>query len=1202
MKRIWLSCLIVGICTVLSAQIVSIDPANGGGDDEITLIFDAAQGNNELMGATSVYMHHGVVTAGINGTAWQYVKGNWGKDDGIGKMTKIGNDKWQIKYSPSVRAYFGVPAGTNIFRIACVFRSANGDKKGTIDPGNYGWGTVAANQDFYINLNSGVYVGIDQPAGNQAVVVPSGSTLPIRVSASSSVTEMKLLLDSGNGFVESATVSSGKALSYDYLVTASQTIKIRVEARINGQVVTAEKSVEIVIRNVNTIAALPTGSKAGINYPADSTTATLVLEAPGKSFVYAVGDFTNWKYNENYQMNVTPDGRYYWTTVTGLQPGKPYVFQYWVDGNIRIGDPYATQVADPWNDAYIEPGVFPNIPAYNKTEYGLATVLQTNKKPYNWSVSESLWQRPKVDNLVIYELHVRDFLKSHSYKDLTDTISYLKRLGIDAIELMPVNEFEGNDSWGYNPSYFFATDKYYGTADDLRKFIETCHQHGIAVIMDIVLNHAFGQNPMVQLYFDSGKPAANNPWFNREYVGQYQWGYDFNHESSYTKEFVDRVNRHWLEEFHFDGFRFDFTKGFTNNAPNGSVDGFDQSRINLIKRMGEKIWAYDKDAYIILEHWAPADEEKILGTYGFKMWRNRSYDFVPAITGANTGTFADMQLGSHVSYFDSHDEQRIAQTALTKGLTKGGYSVKQTEIMYERAKLTAAFAFLFPGPKMIWQFDELGYDIDIDFNGRLGRKPLPWGPDGLGYYEDELRQHIYESYQGILEVRNKIGPDKLAAATTGHKLTGNTRRLVFNTSGIDLVVIGNFGLAEESVSPNFPVMGKWYNYFEGDSIVVTNGSTPITLQAGEWEIYTTKRLSEGRPDVVEVFQNPVTITPVGFTQDDLITVTFDAKKASKAGTNGLIDANKVYFHSGVIKNLNTNALTNVVGTFKDDGVGQMTYVGDNKWQISFVPAQYYGVSNSEDIYKLVKYFRDGPNENLGKGFRNRDIVFEVASNDPFVTLDPPSFDLDEEITIVFDASQGNRELVNSDKIYMHSGVGIVNTTSPQSSAWNKVKGNWGQDDGVGKMTKIPGTNLWKITLKPRTYYGLKDGEFPYWIAAVFRNADGSIKGTGTPGSIASGFIASNQDFFLKNQGTVAVVDTETDTSSIGIYPNPSDGRVNFRAGEGEKIFRLFRLTGEKLVDVRTTESSLNLPDLPTALYLYELMIGGTKKVGLLEVR
>lgn len=81
-------------------------------------------------------------------------------------------------------------------------------------------------------------------------------------------------------------------------------------------------------------------------------------------------------------------------------------------------------------------------------------------------------EKPDVNHLVIYELHIRDFLASHSYKDLIDTISYLKRLGINAIELMPVSEFEGNDSWGYNPSFYFAADKYYGPKDQLKNLLK----------------------------------------------------------------------------------------------------------------------------------------------------------------------------------------------------------------------------------------------------------------------------------------------------------------------------------------------------------------------------------------------------------------------------------------------------------------------------------------------------------------------------------------------------------------------------------------------------------------------------------------------------------------------------------------------------------------------------------------------------------
>jgi 1,4-alpha-glucan branching enzyme len=89
----------------------------------------------------------------------------------------------------------------------------------------------------------------------------------------------------------------------------------------------------------------------------------------------------------------------------------------------------------------------------------------------------------------------------------------------------------------------------------------------MAVIIDMVLNHSYGQSPMVRLYWDNqlSRPAANNPWYNTVSPNPvFSWGYDFNHESIHTKNFVDRVNKFWIKEFKVDGFRFDFTKGFTN--------------------------------------------------------------------------------------------------------------------------------------------------------------------------------------------------------------------------------------------------------------------------------------------------------------------------------------------------------------------------------------------------------------------------------------------------------------------------------------------------------------------------------------------------------------------------------------------------------------------------------------------------------------
>ena len=1210
MKNLFLLLLLNVLSVGIFAQFITLTPAGAGGDDSVVLTFDATQGNGELVGASKVYMHHVVVTSSPTGTAWQHVIGNWGQDDGIGEMTPVAGqaNKWQLAFTPSVRAYFNVPAGENIFRISGVFRSADGSTKGTIAPGSYGWGTSADNLDLYVNLNNANYLQINAPLTDESFVF-QGQPITISATASSPVTSMKIWIDAGSGFVQRAAVTSGTTIQNAYFPAASGNISIKFTATINGEDLEIVRQHSIVILPTSVIQPLPAGVQAGINYnAADPTRATLVLQAPGKAIAYVVGDFNNWTTQAAYQMKKTPDGEFFWLELTGLSPGQPYVFQYWVDGTIKIGDPYADQVADPWNDSFIDAATYPGgLPAYDHPEFGVATVLQTGQTPYTWAASENTWQRPDINHAVIYELLIRDFIGDHTYKGLRDTLAYIRNLGVDAIEIMPFNEFEGNESWGYNPNYFFATDKYYGPKEEVKRLIEAAHQEGLAVIMDMVMNHAYGTNPMVKLYFDqaANKPAANNPWFNREYVGQYQWGYDWNHESAYTQAFLDRLNAYWIEEFHIDGYRFDFTKGFTNYAPGGSVDGFDQSRINILERMADALWDVDPDAYIILEHWSPQAEEQILGNYGMKMWANRSYDFVPAVTGTNTGSFQNLNATTHVQFFDSHDEQRIAWHALNESLANGNYDGRNPLIAYERLKQAAAFAFLSPGPKMIWQFDELGYNIDINFNGRVGNKPLPWGPDGLGYYEDPLRRYIYDAYRGILDVRREIGPANLASATVNHKFTGETRRLSYDMSGTDLVLIGNFGLAANTINPAFTQTGTWYDYFSGETIDVTSTTANRNLEAGEWHIYTTTRLSDGLPDVVATYSNPVTITPYPFTQNQEITIRFEARKAFPGETAGLVGAEKVYIHSGVVLDPGSDDLSNVVGNLVDDGVGLMTEVSDDIWEITLTPAAYYSLTEDQEALKLGMTFRNEDNTNVGLGFRNSVIYFNVESDDPFVTIEPAAFTIDDPITITFNAQRGNRELVGANKVYFHSSVDLTDTTTPWNTGWNNVVGNWGQDDGVGQMTQVPGQpNKWQITLTPRSYYGLNTGDVVYWIPAVFRNANGSIKGTGTPGPIESGLIHTTQDFFLRNQLIVGTDDALPAGLDFQLYPNPAKGSVQVVLGGfvGDYQLQVLDLTGRPLHHERLQlngfadqQHTLQLGSMPAGMYLVRL-IGDSQTV------
>ncbi|MEQ8581644.1 MAG: alpha-amylase family glycosyl hydrolase [Marinoscillum sp.] len=1183
----------------LSAQMVTLSPSNPSGDDEITVTFDANQGNGELVGAAKVYLHSGVVLDAPDGTAWNNAIGNWGMDDGVGQMTKVEgtSDKWEIKLTPTARQYYGVDASETIFRLAMVFRNADGSKKGTAAPGTYDWGFVAGNQDIYVNLDAGFYVSILSPADDE-VYLAAGEALKIEAEASAEVSTMTLAIDEGQGFEEVANVSSGTTISYDYSPAQSMTVSIKVSATISGQSVENQTTATILLRQSTPVAALPVGAKKGINYvEGDPTSAILVLEAPGKDFAYVVGDFNNWTPGDNYLMNQTADGELFWYELNGLTAGEEYVFQYWVDGTIKIGDPYADKVADPWNDQYIPASLYPNPTGYDKTDYQMATILQTGQEPYVWAETESTWSRPVKENLVVYELLVRDFLGSHSYQDLADTLGYLKRIGVNAIELMPIMEFEGNESWGYNPVYYFAPDKYYGTKNDLKHFIETAHQEGFAVILDMVLNHAYGQCPLVKLYWDEtlNAPANNSPWFNQVAKHPFNVGYDFNHSTTYTQNFMDSVNNYWINEYHFDGYRFDLSKGFTQNNTGDDVGAwgqYDPGRISILKRMNNEIKAVDAGAYVILEHFADTQEETELGNAGMLLWRNVHGDFDSALKG-NARGISGAASSIHVSYMESHDEERQMVGMLTGGIQSGNYDVKNVAVALERAKMGAAFLMVQKGPKMMWQFGELGYDVSINFNGRVGNKPLPWGSGNLGLYEDPLRQYLYDAYAAINDLRTSY-PLVFNAGDVDASLGGKLKSIAIQHGQLNVVVIGNFGAEEDEITYDFPSTGAWFDYFGGDEFSVTSAATTQSLKPGEFYIYTNKRVSEGFPGVVEIYENPVTVSPSSFGLDDEITITFDATKASKDGTAGLVGASKVFMNAGLVVNDPKGTdLSHKV----EDGSGEMTKVDgeDNQWKITITPRTYFGLGEDATAFRLGMHFRDEAGQNVGKGFRDELIFLGIQSDVALVTFDPAEFFTNQEVSLIFDASLGDQGLLNATKIYAHSGT--VLTPGDNPSFGSNVVGNWGADDGAGQMTKIAGTNKWELKYTPslRDYYGLSATDSVYWISVVFRNADGSVKGSGPAGDFNGGFIAANGDIYLKvtppEEEEILGVKKEH-LNKVHLFPNPTTGQFRV-GGEVNTPYNLFvfDLSGRMLSSLLIQDSSkpVDLSHLREGQYLIQVV-------------
>jgi len=1160
---------VVFTCVVFlsTAQIVSISPPDATGEDKIVVTFDASAGNGELAGATKVYMHSGVITDAPDGMDWQHVVGNWGQDDGVGEMTQVTGEanKWQITLEPTARQYYSVPSSETIFRLSMVFRNADGSKKGTDAPGEYDWGTIASNQDIFVNLAVGHYLTIKNPTQSD-VYVEQGKSLNIEAEASSEVTAMTISLDEGNGYNQVASVSSGTSISYAYTPTASTSLSIKIDATIQEESLSISEDVNVLLRGATPQVDLPAGVKKGINYDPNNTgSVTLVLQAPGKQFAYVVGDFNDWTPSDNYLMNQTTDREYFWYQLDGLTEGKEYVFQYWVDGSIRIGDPYADKVADPWNDQYIPKDVYPNPVPYDKTDYQMATILQTGQQQYQWADTEASWSRPDKHDLVVYELLVRDFLGTHSYKDLTDTLSYLKRLGINAIELMPIMEFEGNESWGYNPVYYFAPDKYYGTKDDLKHFIETAHAQGFAVILDMVLNHAFGQCPLVKLYWDAtaNEPAANSPWFNQQAPHPYSVGYDFNHDSKYTRAFVDTVNQYWVNEYHFDGYRFDLSKGFTQTYSGDDVGKwgqYDPDRISNLSRMNKVIENNNPETYVILEHFAVKEEEDVLGNLGMLMWRNSHGDFEGALKG-NKSDISSASSITHVAYMESHDEERQMYAMLNSGNSGEGYDVRNLQAALERAKMGAAFLMVQTGPKMIWQFGELGYDISINYNGRVGNKPIPWGDGNLGYYKDQYRQYLYQAYAAINEMRVSYS-DVFNYGTATTDMTGVLKSIVIDHADMDVALVGNFDVKSGDISYTFSHTGTWYDYFSGESVDVSSASASATLQPGEFHLYTDKKISEGFPGVVEVFTDPVSITPSPFGLDDEITIVFDASKATTDGTSGLVGASDVYMYSGlIVDDPAGTTLSNVV----DDESAKMTKVDgkDNVWSITITPRDYYSVGQDAYVIKIGMYFHD-KSGNLGKGFRNQTIFVDVQSGLPIAYFNPSNFYSTDAVSLIFDSRIGDRKLLGADKVYAHSAAVVKDTDSPTFGSY--VVGNWGDDDGVGEMTQVGSTSKWELKMSPsiRDFYKLNDTDSIYWVSIVFRNADGSVQASGTPGEFPGGVITDDGNVYVKvNPPAPPVLSVKKqDLSKIRLFPNPTSGQFQLSgADQGPFNIMVFDMTG-----------------------------------------
>ena len=856
-----------------------------------TLLFNKS--GTPLAGYTGViYAHIGVT---LNGAPWQGVIGSWGNNSLQPSLTLVSGTTYKLDLTPTIQSFFGITSGT-ISKINVVLRGSTGSPQTT---------------DLEINVGA-FQVNLTAPLNNSTTILNSGAALTVAANNTNGTANYVL---KGNGTTLN-TATGVATYSYTHInITTNQYYALEV----TQGAITTTKNFRVLVNPNTTSQAMPAGLVNGINYnTSDNTKATLVLDAPLKDFVYVAGSFNNWNPSSSYAMKKDPSSGKYWLELTGLTPGTNYSYQYWVVDQtpianspalVKVADPCSTTVLSPYDDPYISSTTYPNLPVYPAGQEREVTLLKTGQTAYNWQVPN--FTKPNKDKLVVYELLIRDFDANRNFQDVINRIQYFRDLGINAIELMPVMEFEGNESWGYNTAFHMALDKFYGTPEKFKELVDVCHQNGIAIILDLAFNHAFGRNPMVRMWMNDadgdgwGPPSSENPYFNTVAKHSYSVGEDFNHASALTKTYVKQTIKQWITEFKIDGFRWDLTKGFTQNCTASDqtcTNNYQQDRVDILKDYADYSWSLDPNHYVIFEHLGSDNEEQQWANYrlsegkGIMMWGEMFSQYKELALGFSGQNISRMSHTSRgftgkrlLGYPESHDKDRMMYEAITYGSTTGTSPVNgNLTNALNRMGAIGATSILVPGPKMIWHFAELGNNqsiytcadgsVNTENDATSGdcklatKAQVQWTQNWLA---DNRRASILNDWSKLIKLKTSepvfVGDHAISPESSNNfkqriYIYNNT----FTTAQLrNVVVLANFSPSDLTINPNFPTdvytyPMTWYDLMNNNTaITITTPTDLVTVNSGRFRVFgnrpatlSSEDYNAFTPDVI-VYPNPV---------------------------------------------------------------------------------------------------------------------------------------------------------------------------------------------------------------------------------------------------------------------------------------------------------------------------------------------------------
>ncbi len=517
-------------------------------------------------------------------------------------------------------------------------------------------------------------------------------------------------------------------------------------------------------------------------------TVSFALWAPWKNSVHLIGEFNGWDASAD-PLAVDESGL--WSIEKRLEPGR-YGYQFVIDGETTISDPYARALR--WVDG---------------SPHALVDV---GAKPYEWN--DAGFQIKPLNQLVIYELHVGDFSPEGTFKGVTARLDHLAQLGVDAIELMPIQEFPGDQSWGYNPAYFFAPESAYGTAEDLKQLIDAAHQKGIGVILDMVFNHTTGDAPLNRLY-----PYDQNPYMSTD--GNPYGFPDLNHWNDATKRLIADIQSYWLNEYHIDGFRYDYVEGIDWDGVNG---------MSFITWSARQAKPY---AYLIAEHIVGDTAAVVRETEADASWH---WQFTKVLRAQlREGEYEGQQYGDMdallrvitfggdgyadnaqpINYLESHDEDRAMLVAMTNPAIGDAGAVR-------KSMLGAIVLYTAQGVPMLYHGQEFGAHAPKT----IGTSKLPWE-----YLESDSGKALYHHYATLAYLRHTQ-----AALQTNYfqpLLVDAERKVLayqrWADNGSVVVVAVNFSPADQRVAIDFPRAGRWHEWLHDYDEHVGDGPVEVDL-------------------------------------------------------------------------------------------------------------------------------------------------------------------------------------------------------------------------------------------------------------------------------------------------------------------------------------------------------------------------------------